>query len=141
MEYLCMPVKIFAAFVAIQIFIDLFTGYYNRSLMKLIFAVFYGLLVAWVCSIGAHLLAWLLIFIPFALFSLIIIMLLYFFKLKETTGVAKYEEEVTSPVIVLPNNQVIMPIREDNCIVITKVEPHKHGVRTKYKDTIFCQKK
>ena len=140
MDYLCMPVKVLAVFVIVQIFIDLFTGYYNRSLMKIFFAVLYGLLVAWVCSIGANVVAWLLVFIPFALFSLIIVMLLYFFKLKETTGIAKYEEEVTAPIIILPNNQVIMPIRKNNCIVITKVEPRKHGVRTTYTDTIFCQK-
>ena len=132
----CMPAVIFVTYMLIQIGVDLYSGYYNVSAMKALFMIIYALLLNFLCSSDMYLFAWFLVFIPFALLTLIIVSLLYVAKMKETTGTATTTEEVITPVIVLPNNQVIMPI--NNCIIVTNVEPPMHGVQTQYTNSLFC---
>jgi len=133
---LCMPAVVFVVYMLIQIGADLFTGYYNMSAMKFLFMIVYAVLLNWLCMMGAYLFAWLLVFIPFALLSLIIIVLLHTANMKETSGTATTQSDLPVPIVVLPNNQVIMPV--DNCIVITNIDPPMHGVRTQYTDSLFC---
>jgi len=133
---MCMPAVVFVAYMLIHIGTDLFTGYYNMSAMKFLFMIVYALLLNWLCFINAYLLAWILVFIPFTLLSLIIVVLLYTANMKETSGTATTETELPVPVLFLPTNQVIMPV--NNCIVVTNVGPPKHGVRTQYTDSLFC---
>ena len=133
---LCMPAVIFVFYMLIQIGADLFMGYYNMSAMKFLFMIVYAVLLNWLCFMGAYLFAWLLVFIPFALLSLIIVVLLYTANMKETTGTPTTQAELPIPIVVLPNNQVVMPV--NNCIVVTNVDPPKHGVRTQYTDSLFC---
>ena len=132
----CMPAVIFVTYMLIQIGVDLYSGYYNISVLKALFMIIYALLLNFLCSSDMYIFAWFLVFIPFALLSLIIVILLHTSKMKETTGTASTTEEVVTPVVILPNKQVIMPI--NNCIVITNVEPPKHGVRTQYTNSLFC---
>jgi len=132
----CMPAVVFVTYMLIQIGVDLYSGYYNVSAMKALFMVVYALLLSFLCSSDMYLFAWVLVFIPFALLSLIIVSLLYVANMKETTGTATTTEEVVTPIIVLPNDQIIRPL--NNCIVVTNVEPPRHGVQTQSTNSLFC---
>ena len=135
---LCTPAVVFVVYMVIQIFIDIAYGYYNVSLIKFILMVGFAVFLNWLCSIDAVMTAWILVFLPFALLSLLVFILLYTLKMNQTTGRTSTETEIdnVTPVLILPNNQTIKPIK--NCIVVTNVSTPKHGLRTKTEDKLFC---
>ena len=67
------------------------------------------------------------------------ILALYSLKLKETSGkvTSDDDEERPVPVVVLPNRHVIQPMN-DRCIIVTEVDPPRHGMRTKSNTKIYC---
>ncbi len=135
---LCHPAIIFVVYIFIQIVVDFGVGNYNISLAKLFISILYTLFLSFLCSIGLDVVAWLFVFIPFILLSLAVTILLYSLKLKETSGSAETEEEeMPTPVVILPNHKIIQPV-DNKCIIVTDVEPPKHGMRSRSRSKMYC---
>ena len=135
-QQVCTPAQVFIVFIIIQSVVDAYNGNYNISMAKLLFMVVYTLFLSGLCYADLYYVAWIFVFVPFALLSLMIVTLLYIAKMKPTSGRAQTEDELVVPVIVLPNARVIRPI--NNCIVVTSIAPPKHDIRTQAEDEIFC---
>ena len=86
MEKLCPPAAIFLVFMIIQISIDSVKGYLNSALMKVWVGILLTILLNYLCSSGLGIVAWLFIFIPFVLMTVIITVLLFMFGLDPKTG-------------------------------------------------------
>lgn len=137
---LCPPAFLFVVYMTIQIVIDALQGFYNTSFTKIIILFFFGTILNLLCENDMTFIAWILIFVPFVLLSLMVAILLYSMKLKETSGnidVQKDPEESIPPVIVLPNKKTITPVSE-GCILIKKTQPPKHGMVTKEYTQLYC---
>ncbi len=85
-ESLCAPALIFLIFSIIQIFIDIFKTYYNQAFFKFISMILVTLLLNILCKKGLGTIAWLLVFIPFILMTLISIILIVVFGLNPAEG-------------------------------------------------------
>tara|TARA_Y100000991_G_C21873842_1_gene306364 strand:+ start:195 stop:827 length:633 start_codon:yes stop_codon:yes gene_type:complete len=85
-ESLCAPALIFLIFSIIQIFIDIFKTYYNQAFFKFISMILVTLLLNILCKKGLGTIAWLLVFIPFILMTLISIILIVVFGLNPADG-------------------------------------------------------
>jgi len=82
----CIPALIYLIFGLTQVCLDVYQGYYNTGLMKMIVTIIFTLLLNAMCMSGMTVLAWLIIAIPFILMSIIISMLLFAFGLDPKTG-------------------------------------------------------
>ena len=83
---LCPPTIIYIIFSITHVIIDTFNGLYNTALMKMIVMLMISLLLNILCEKGLTIIAWVIVFIPFIMMTLIISMLLYIFGLNATTG-------------------------------------------------------
>jgi len=83
---LCAPAIIYLIFSITQILIDTFKGLYDSAFMKSIVAVMVTLLLNILCERNLSVVAWLIVFIPFMLMTVIVSMLLYIFGLDVSTG-------------------------------------------------------
>ena len=85
-ESLCAPALIFLIFSIIQIFIDIFKTYYNQAFFKFISMILVTLLLNILCKKGLGIIAWMLVFIPFILMTLISVILIIVFGLNPAEG-------------------------------------------------------
>ena len=85
-ESLCAPALIFLVFSIIQIFIDIFKTYYNQAFFKFISMILVTLLLNILCKKGLGTIAWMLVFIPFILMTLISVILIIVFGLNPAEG-------------------------------------------------------
>jgi len=85
-EELCAPALIFLVFSIIQIFIDIFKKYYNQAFFKFISMILVTILLNILCKKGLGTIAWLLVFIPFILMTLISVILIIVFGLNPAEG-------------------------------------------------------
>ena len=136
---ICPPALIFVIYMTIQVVIDIFQGFYNRSFVKIVLLFLIGGGLNMLCENGYVIVAWVLVFVPFVLMSLVVVLILFLLKKKETSGdvkTKKDKEENQAPVIVTPNNYSIQPT-ENGCIMIVKHDLTKHGMRTVSRD-LYC---
>lgn len=82
----CTPSLIYLIFGLTQVCLDIYQGYYNMALMKILVTIIFTLLLNAMCLSGMTVLAWMIIAIPFILMSVIISMLLFVFGLNPKTG-------------------------------------------------------
>ena len=108
-ESLCAPALIFLIFSIIQIFIDIFKTYYNQAFFKFISMILVTLLLNILCKKGLGTIAWLLVFIPFILMTLISVILIIVFGLNPAEG------DYTVDVIDENNNDNDNDIDDDDC--------------------------
>ena len=85
-ESLCAPALIFLILTTIQIFIDIFKKYYNQAFFKFIGMILITLLLNILCKKGLGIVAWMLVFIPFILMTLISVILVIVFGLNPAEG-------------------------------------------------------
>jgi hypothetical protein len=136
---ICPPALIFVIYMTIQVVIDIFQGFYNRSFVKIVLLFLIGGGLNVLCENGYTIVAWVLVFVPFVLMSLVVVLILFLLKKKETSGdvkTKKDKEENQAPVIVIPNNYSIQPT-ENGCIMIVKHDLTRHGMRTVSRD-MYC---
>lgn len=137
-KQVCPPALIFVIYMAIQVVIDIFQGYFNTAIVKIIILFIFGAGLNMLCQEGFTVVAWILIFIPFVLMSLIVVIILYMLDKKDTVGNEEPGKD-NPPVIVLPNNYSIQPMK-DGCVIIVKHDLTKHGMRAISRD-IYCPTK
>jgi hypothetical protein len=87
---LCPPAIIYLIFSITQILIDTFKGLYDTAFMKSVVAIMVTLLLNILCEKNLSAVAWLIVFIPFILMTVIVSMLLYLFGLDAATGKLNY---------------------------------------------------
>ena len=84
--YLCTPAIVYLLFSIAQVLIDISTEQYDQVVLKVISAILVTLLLNIVCSRGYEWIAWIFIFIPFFLMSVVLSIMVYFFGLNVATG-------------------------------------------------------
>ena len=139
MEQICPPALIYVIYMTIQVVLDIFQGFYNRSIVKIILLFLIGAGLNMLCKNGYFVLVWVLVFVPFVFMSLVVVTILYLLKKKETSGDVKTEKDKQdnqAPIIIMPNNYSIQPMK-NGCVVIVKHDLTKHGMRQVSKD-IYC---
>ena len=93
---LCPPTIIYIIFSITHVIIDTFNGLYNTALMKMIVMLMISFLLNILCEKGMTIIAWLIVFIPFIMMTLIISMLLYVFGLNASTGMLNTNARTTN---------------------------------------------
>ena len=83
---LCGPAILYLIFSTTQILIDTFQGLYNTAFIKFVVMIMLTLLLHILCQSGLTVIAWIIVFVPFILMTVIVSMLLYVFGLNTTTG-------------------------------------------------------
>ena len=83
---LCPPSIVYLFFSVTQILIDLYKKLYNVAFTKTIVTIMVTTLLHILCVKGFDTVAWVIVFIPFLLMSVIVGMLLYVFGLDVSTG-------------------------------------------------------
>lgn len=139
MEQICPPALIYVIYMTIQVVLDIFQGFYNRSIVKIILLFLIGAGLNMLCKNGYFVLAWILVFVPFVLMSLVVVTILYLLKKKETSGDVKTEKDKQdnqAPIIIMPNNYSVQPT-ENGCVMIVKHDLTRHGMRAVTKD-MYC---
>jgi len=78
---LCGPALVYIGFSLIQIFIDIYNGIMNAAFLKLIIMIVFTLIINMLCDLGLSVIAWLLVFIPIIMMTVISTLLLQVFGL------------------------------------------------------------
>jgi hypothetical protein len=78
---LCGPAIIYIGFSLIQIFIDVYNGVMNAAFLKFIIMIVFTLILNMLCNLGLSIIAWLLVFIPIIMMTVISTLLLQVFGL------------------------------------------------------------
>ena len=87
---LCSPALLYLGFSLIQIIIDIVKNMYNTALLKFIVMIIFTLLLNILCNSGLNVVAWILVFVPFIMMTVITSLLLYVFGLSPYNGKIEY---------------------------------------------------
>ena len=78
---LCGPGLVYIGFSLIQIFIDIYNGVMNMAFLKFIIMIVFTLIINILCDLGFSVIAWILVFIPIIMMTVISTLLLQVFGL------------------------------------------------------------
>ena len=78
---LCGPGLVYIGFSLIQIFIDIYNGVMNAAFLKFIIMIVFTLIINILCDLGFSVIAWILVFIPIIMMTVISTLLLQVFGL------------------------------------------------------------
>jgi len=87
---LCSPALLYLGFSLIQIILDIIKNMYNTALLKFVVMIIFTLILNILCSSGLSVVAWILVFIPFIMMTVITSLLLYVFGLSPYNGKLEY---------------------------------------------------
>lgn len=87
---LCSPALLYLGFSLIQIIIDIIKNMYNTALLKFVVMIIFTLILNILCSSGLSVVAWILVFVPFIMMTVITSLLLYVFGLSPYNGKLEY---------------------------------------------------
>lgn len=85
-ETLCPPAIIYIIFSFVHVIVDINNGLYNMALMKMLVAFIITIALNFLCQSGMGVVAWIIVFVPFILMTVITGLLLLVFGLNPTTG-------------------------------------------------------
>jgi len=77
----CAPALIYIGFSLIQIFIDIYNNSINSAFLKFIFMLVFTLIINILCDLGFVVIAWIIVFIPIIMMTLVSTLLLQVFGL------------------------------------------------------------
>lgn len=83
---LCTPAIVYLVYSITQVIAKIIRQEYTPALIEIIVSVIFALLLNFLCSKNMEVVAWLIIFIPFAFMSIVIGMLLFLFNRDPETG-------------------------------------------------------
>jgi hypothetical protein len=78
---ICAPALIYIGFSLIQIFIDIYNNSINDAFLKFIFMLVFTLIINILCDLGFVVIAWIIVFIPIIMMTIISTLLLQVFGL------------------------------------------------------------
>ena len=87
---ICGPAILYLGFSLIHIIIDAFHGKYNNVLVEVIISAIFTVFLQLLCMNGMTIVSWIIVFIPFILFTYITGIILYVFGLKPKPENQKY---------------------------------------------------
>jgi hypothetical protein len=85
-ESLCPPAIIYIIFSFVHVIVDINNGLYNMALMKMLVAFIISIALNFLCQSGMGVVAWIIVFVPFILMTVITGLLLLVFGLNPATG-------------------------------------------------------
>lgn len=91
---LCPPALIYLGFSLVQIIIDVIKNMYNTAILKFVVMIIFTTILNILCSSGFTMVAWIIVFVPFILMTIIIGLLLYVLGLSPAIGSNKYQVSV-----------------------------------------------
>ena len=91
---LCSPTLVYLMFSISKIFIDIYNKVYEEAFMKMLVTILISILLNILCERGLESVAWMIVFIPFLLMSIIVGMLVYYFGLNTQTGEINYNDQI-----------------------------------------------
>lgn len=92
---LCPPALVYLGFSLVQIIIDIIKNMYNTAILKFVVMIVFTAILNLMCSSGFTMAAWIIVFVPFILMTIIIGLLLYVLGLSPAVGSARYNITVT----------------------------------------------
>ena len=81
-------------FSASKILIDIYNKDHEEAFMQALITILIAVLLNILCDRGLESVAWMIVFIPFLLMTIIVGMLVYYFGLNTQTGEINYNDEV-----------------------------------------------
>ena len=88
------PTLVYLMFSVSKILIDIYDKVYEEAFMKLLITILISALLNILCDRGLESVAWMIVFIPFLLMTIIVGMLVYYFGLNTQTGEINYNDEI-----------------------------------------------
>lgn len=110
---LCPPALLYLGFSLTQIIIDIFKNMYNTAIVKFIVMIVFTIVLNIICASGLSAIAWMLVFIPFILMTIITSILLFVFGLSPSNGTLDYNVEY--------------PKKSKNVVVIVDEKENRHA--------------
>ena len=95
---LCPPTLVYIGFSLIQIIIDLYNGIFNQAILKFVIMIIFTLIINILCDLGYTVIAWILVFVPIIMMTIVSTLLLKVF------GLSPDEKEIKSKIVDLSNN-------------------------------------
>ena len=83
---LCPPALVYLGFSLVQIIVDIIKNMYNTAILKFIVMLVFTTILNILCSSGFTMAAWVIVFVPFILMTIIIGLLLYVLGLSPAMG-------------------------------------------------------
>ena len=130
---LCGPGLVYIGFSLIQIFIDIYNGVMNAAFLKFIIMIVFTLIINILCDLGFSVIAWILVFIPIIMMTVISSLLLQVFGLdpKNKNIISKKSRRDISNVE-LPETET----ETETVNSINKNRIDRDDLRTKFYDNI-----
>jgi O-antigen ligase len=75
--FLCAPALIFVFFSIAHVILDWYNGDTQMAYVKIILLIFFTILLQLLCQMGLSIVAWIIVFVPFVLMTVISTFLLY----------------------------------------------------------------
>ena len=104
LKILCPPAFLYLCFSLTHVIIDLFNSYYNTAIIKFIVMIIYTIALNILCESGLIVIAWILVFIPFVLMSILISLLLFVFGFSPKTGKINNKYKDKKEIVCLDSN-------------------------------------
>lgn len=95
---LCPPTLVYIGFSLVQIIIDLYNGIFNQAILKFVIMIIFTLIINILCDLGYTVIAWILVFVPIIMMTIVSTLLLKVF------GLSPDEKEIKSKIVDLSNN-------------------------------------
>jgi len=83
---MCPPALVYLGFSLVQIIVDIIKNMYNTAILKFVVMIIFTAILNVMCSSGFTMAAWVIVFVPFILMTIIVGLLLYVLGLSPTVG-------------------------------------------------------
>ncbi len=130
---LCGPGLVYIGFSLIQIFIDIYNGVMNAAFLKFIIMIVFTLIINILCDLGFSVIAWILVFIPIIMMTVISTLLLQVFGLDSENNKLN-SKKITTDITNMPIPESGILNSQESSSRIDRDE-----LRTKFYDTIDRQ--
>jgi hypothetical protein len=130
---LCGPALVYIGFSLIQIFIDIYNGVMNAAFLKFIIMIVFTLIINILCDLGFSVIAWILVFIPIIMMTVISTLLLQVFGLDSENNKLN-SKKITTDITNMPIPESGILNSQESSSRIDRDE-----LRTKFYDTIDRQ--
>ena len=130
---LCGPGLVYIGFSLIQIFIDIYNGVMNAAFLKFIIMIVFTLIINILCDLGFSVIAWILVFIPIIMMTVISTLLLQVFGLDSENN-KLYSKKITTDISNIPIPETGLLNSQESSSRIDRDE-----LRIKFYDTIDNQ--
>jgi len=96
-QNLCMPALMYLVFMIMHIIYDVYYGLYNMVLIKLVLCTIGTLLLNVLCENNMSIIAWMVVFIPFVMMTVIAVYIMFVLGLNPATGKSNIKTTTDPP--------------------------------------------